>query len=113
MTNERKENEDDNGILFDLHEKMREIVTSYNDSVKGRCAVCLEEFCKEEQEETQSFTDRADLVKIDTCFHRFHLICVYRDWFMNRKSEIDSFGCVIEYSIPEIKRCAICRREVE
>ena len=39
---DRLQNEDDNGLLYDLHEKMREIVTEYNDTIKGRCAVCLE-----------------------------------------------------------------------
>lgn len=42
MSDEKKENEDDSGILYDLHEKIREILTNYNDTVKGRCAVCLE-----------------------------------------------------------------------
>ena len=39
---ERQENEDESGLLFDLHDKMRVIVTEYNDTIKGRCAVCLE-----------------------------------------------------------------------
>ena len=112
MSNEKQQNEDDSGLLYDLHEKMREIVTGYNDNTKGRCAVCLEDFCPEEEDNQQSFTDRPDLVKINQCYHRFHLICVYRDWFMERKEEIDSFGCKIKYQLPEIKRCPICRREV-
>jgi len=112
MTDKKKENEDDSGLLYDLHEKMREIITSYNDTVKGRCAVCLEQFCVEGKTEDENFTDRCDLVRIDHCYHRFHLICVYRDWFMQRKCELDSFGCVIQYDIPAIKKCPICRREV-
>ena len=48
---ERKENEDDSGFLYDLHEKMREIVSTYNDTMKGRCAVCLESFCPEGEEQ--------------------------------------------------------------
>lgn len=42
LSAERKENEDEGGILYDLHEKMREVVSTYNDTIKGRCAVCLE-----------------------------------------------------------------------
>ena len=59
------------------------------------------------------FTEREDLVRIDTCYHRFHLICLHRDWFMPRKAEKDQFGCVLEYKLPEIKKCPICRRDVE
>ena len=92
---------------------MREILTSYNDTVEGRCAVCLEKFCQEGKSEQESFSDRVDLVRIDQCFHRFHLICVHRDWFMERAKEKDSYGDVITHSIPECKRCPICRREVD
>lgn len=42
ISTERQENEDESGLLFDLHDKMREVVTEYNDTIKGRCAVCLE-----------------------------------------------------------------------
>ena len=113
MVAEKKETEDDSGLLFDLHEKMKEIVSSYNDTLKGRCAVCLENFAKEEEDiEGEKFTERFDLVKIDHCLHRFHLICVHRDWFMPRFAEKDQFGGVVEYKIPETKRCPICRRGV-
>ena len=97
MAEEKKENQDDTGILYQLHDKIREILTSYNDTVKGRCAVCLEQFCQERNDENEGFTERSDLVRVETCFHRFHLICVYRDWFMERKKEQDNFGCVIEF----------------
>ena len=50
MIKEKKETEDDSGLLFDLHEKMKEIVSSYNDTLKGRCAVCLEKFAGHESE---------------------------------------------------------------
>jgi len=113
MCQERKDNQDDNGILYELTEKIREILTSYNDTVKGRCAVCLEDFCSEGQDENQLFTDRPDLIRVDLCYHRFHLLCVYRDWYMARKDEKDSFGGLIHYDLPEIKKCPICRREVE
>jgi len=81
--------------------------------LQGRCAICLQEFCEDEKEiETQTFTSRADLVRIDHCFHRFHLKCVWRDWFMERHKTKDSYGDTVEYKIPEVKRCPICRREV-
>lgn len=95
-----------------MHEKVREIVSNYNDTVKGRCAVCLYKFKvtnedlgvdedDENEEELEKFTDRHDLVRIDHCFHRFHLICLHRDWFMPRAAEIDSFGGKIIHQIPE------------
>ena len=114
ITETKKEMEDDSGLLYELFEQMKNIVTSYNDTVKGRCAVCLEQFCEnEDQKDQQSFAEREDLVRVDTCYHRFHMICVYRDWFMQRKDEKDSYGGVIHFEIPEFKKCPICRREVE
>ena len=98
---------------YDFHEKMRETLTKYNDTVEGRCAVCLEPFIADDQKEGQSFTNRFDLVRIDSCYHRFHLICVHRDWFMPRHNLKDEFGGVVEYSVPEEKKCPICRREVD
>jgi hypothetical protein len=96
-----------------LHEKTREIISEYNDTLIGRCAVCLESFCEEgKASEDDRFTDRADLVRIDECFHRFHLICVYRDWFMERFKEKDEFGCELSYKISKHKKCPICRRQV-
>ena len=32
---------------------------------------------------------------------------------MERKKEKDRYGDIIEYSLPEVKKCPICRREVE
>lgn len=96
-----------------MHEKMREILTEYNDTLHGRCAVCLEKFCEDESKlAEEKFTDRIDLVRVGECFHRFHLICLYRDWFMTRVREKDEFGCEIEYKMPKQKRCPICRRHV-
>ena len=96
-----------------MYEQMREILSQHNDSLRGRCSVCLENFCEDEEKlETETFTDRGDLVRIDGCFHRFHLLCVYRDWFMQRKSEKDEFGNVLEFELPENKKCPICRVEV-
>lgn len=67
----------------------------------------------EENEDDEKFTERADLVRIDKCFHRFHLLCLHRYWFMPRKSEKDSYGDTIDYKLPEEKRCPVCRREVD
>ena len=110
---ERRDDEDDSGYLYDMHEMMREIVSKYNDTIKGRCAVCLEPFCQEQQDEETPFTDRVDLVRIEGCFHRFHLCCVHRDWFMPRKAEKDSYGVEIKVPLPEEKRCPICRKDVK
>lgn len=73
-----------------MHEKIREILTEYNDTVDGRCAICLEPFCDDESRiMLEKFTDRPDLVRVNECFHRFHLICLHRDWFMERFKEKD------------------------
>jgi len=107
-------NEEDEGFLYNMHESLREILSSYNDTLKGRCSVCLEQFCEdEEQAVNETFTDRPDLVRIDGCFHRFHLLCVYRDWFMKRHVEKDSFGNKIEFDLPEEFRCPVCRSMVK
>ena len=46
LVNQRIENGDDMGIIYDMHEKFREILTEYNDTIRGRCAICLEDFTK-------------------------------------------------------------------
>ena len=117
MVEEKKSNEDDEGFIYNLHDKAREILSEYNDTLIGRCAICLENFCNEGEDggggtESQTFTDRADLVRIDECFHRFHLICVWRDWYMERFKEKDEFGVELMYKPPKKKRCPICRRLV-
>lgn len=33
-------------ILYSLFEELREVVSKYNDSCRGRCWVCLEDFCE-------------------------------------------------------------------
>lgn len=38
----KKENDDADGYIYDMHEKLREILTIYNDSLIGRCSICLE-----------------------------------------------------------------------
>lgn len=154
-------------MLFEIHEKVREMLTQYNDTVSGKCAICLlmfrrppdpdqhaqdeeertmkalEVVCNhqkslqakgvnivesdlkaqlqgstsedenEEEDDQEKFTDRADLVRVDKCFHRFHLVCLHRYWFMPRKTETDAYGDQIEYKLPEEKRCPVCRRVAE
>lgn len=96
-----------------MHEKFREILSEYNDTLIGRCSVCLEKFCEDESKlAEEKFTDRYDLVRVDECFHRFHLICLWRDWFMERNREKDEFGCEISYKMSKHKKCPICRRHV-
>jgi len=40
-------------------------MSEFNDTVKGWCAVCMDNFCSEEEEEMNNFTDRDDLLRID------------------------------------------------
>ncbi len=60
----------------------------------------------------ETFTSRTDLIRVDQCYHRFHLICLYRDWFMKRHNDKDEFENTISYKLPEKKKCPICRRLV-
>ena len=32
---------------------------------------------------------------------------------MRRVTERDEFGCEVEYKVPDVKKCPICRRVVE
>lgn len=101
-------------MVYEAHEKIREILTEYNDTLRGRCAICLEDYKNEDGEkDSLLFSQRPDLVRVDECFHRYHLICLYREWFMNRKIEKDEFGNDIEYKLPKHKKCPQCRRKVE
>ena len=76
-----------------MYMALQEIVSNYNDNLKGRCSICLEKFCETDEEAMEArFSERPDFARIDGCFHRFHLICVYRDWFMQRHVEVDEFG---------------------
>lgn len=110
--NEEKDITDIDGLLYMIYQDLRDYLTKYNDTLRGRCSVCLEPFCESEADlETQNFTDRVDLVRIDGCFHRFHILCVYRDWFMARATDTDEFGYVTKYDLPEIKQCPVCRSE--
>ena len=110
--NDDKDPSEIDGMFYMLYQDLRDAMTKYNDTLIGRCAVCLEPFCENEADlETQTFTDRVDLVRIDGCFHRFRILCVYRDWFMARATETDEFGNIITYELPEVKRCPICRKE--
>ena len=44
LSEQRKEDDYKEGYLYEMHEKIREILTELNDTVKGRCAICLEGF---------------------------------------------------------------------
>ena len=92
---------------------MREIITEFNDTVKGTCAVCMDSLCDENDADANNFSDRVDLIRIDKCFHRFHLLCTHRYWFMPRHSMKDEFGGIMNYELPEEKSCPICRRLVD
>ena len=96
-----------------MYMALQEIVSNYNDNLKGRCSVCLEKFCETDEEALEAkFSERTDFMRIDNCFHRFHLVCVYRDWFMQRHIEEDEFGNKIGYDLPETKKCPVCRTDV-
>ena len=96
-----------------MYTAIQELVSSYNDNLRGRCYICLEKFCETDEEANESkFSERPDFCRIDNCFHRFHLICLYRAWFMDRHVEIDEFGNKLITELPEEKRCPICRIEV-
>lgn len=38
---------EDEPILYNLYEELLDCVTTYNDSVKGRCYVCLDQLCED------------------------------------------------------------------
>jgi len=59
LSDKRKEFTDESGIINDAHEKIREILTQYNDTLRGRCAICLEDFKDlEHQNIGDKFSDR-------------------------------------------------------
>ena len=93
-----------------MYTAITELVSSYNDNLRGRCYICLEKFCETDEEANEAkFSERADFARIDNCYHRFHLLCLYRDWFMERVVEVDEFGGKIVTELPEEKHCPICR----
>jgi len=110
LVEQRIENTDDSGIIYDMHERIRDILTEYNDTIRGRCAICLEDFCSKKDTDMH-FSSRIDLVRVDECFHRFHLLCLHRDWFMPRVVEKDEFGCDVVYKMGKYKKCPTCRRK--
>ena len=78
-----EEIEEDEQQVYNMYMALQEIVSNYNDNLRGRCSVCLERFCETDEEALEAkFSERSDFMRIDNCFHRFHLVCVYRDWFM-------------------------------
>ena len=63
--------------------------------------------------EGTSFLERSDLVKINKCYHRFHLFCLCHFWFDQLEDDFDDKGNVMfEYIPPKDKLCPVCRREV-
>ena len=78
MTEEKKTNESTDGYIFDLIDFIKEMLTEYNYTIRGKCSICLEEYVEDSESthEEVKFTDRDDLVKLSECFHRFHLICL-------------------------------------
>ena len=43
-----------------------------------------------------NFLERKDLVKINVCYHRYHLYCLYHTWFDSLSDDLDNKGNVIE-----------------
>ena len=56
---------------------------------------------EDDEIDEDKFSDRKDLVRIDHCYHRFHLLCLHRYWFMPRASEVDEFGDTIHHTVPD------------
>jgi hypothetical protein len=48
LSRKKKENDDDSGFIYEAHDLIRDILTKYNDTIRGRCAICLENFVVEE-----------------------------------------------------------------
>ena len=71
----------------------------------------MQDASESESDSDEKFTERPDLVRIDVCLHRFHALCLYRDWFMERQPSKDQYGELIQHAVPESKRCPVCRRE--
>ena len=46
---EKREAEDPEGFLYNFYECISELLTKFNDTCKGRCAVCLEHFSSKKQ----------------------------------------------------------------
>ena len=107
MAKMKEQEEDEEGMLFDVHDRLRELVTQEYEKVEGRCEICLEELATDEG------SNPSHLVSLDGCFHRFHLLCIHRYWFMERQNEEDSYGIEIKYDLPTEHQCALCRTTVE
>lgn len=96
-------------------------MSSFSLQVNGRCPICLEGFntimsdkgVPKKAAEGGSFLERSDLVKINLCYHRFHLFCLCHSWFDQLEDDFDDKGNVLfEYAPPKDKLCPVCRREV-
>lgn len=79
--------------LFEVIDTAQELLTEYNDKLKGRCSICLEDFKDSANgDEEASFSACDDLIRLNACYHRFHLQCVYHDWFIPRTKDIGFKG---------------------
>ena len=38
------------GLLYNLYQDLRDSLSQYNDTLRGRCSICLEPFCNSEAE---------------------------------------------------------------
>ena len=41
-----EEAEEIDGLIYDLYQDLRNCLSQYNDTLRGRCSVCLEPFCE-------------------------------------------------------------------
>ena len=92
FSQEKLDDEDYSGYLFELIDSFKDELTQYNDTLKGWCPICLENFMREQDNEDDSFTNRNDLYWLDNCLHRYHLICLYHDFFILWSPDVDKYG---------------------
>ena len=48
--NDEKDPSEIDGLFYMLYQELRDCMTQYNDTLRGRCAVCLEPFAESEAE---------------------------------------------------------------
>jgi len=88
---------DDCETVFDVIERVKDLIYDFNQSPDGECAICLLPF------------DGA-LYKVEQCFHLFHAECfsVYLFETLSRLKEENSI-LPDDKKIPEVIKCPICR----
>ena len=102
LTNERKSSNCKEGILFQFIDHIKDIISEYNDHVKGSCSICLDDF-----------SDIHGICTIKGCFHKFHSACLQKFWYMERTPTIDEYGVLFLEPAPLKKVCPICRYEAD